>query len=555
MTLHDNPYSTLAEQELFSTLINVIPGPSEDHKSKRISGLEELRRRIDSNTLQNKDKAIKILLDMAKKQGDNRPESSLIIECFFLCIQKYKEAFQTILNGLGGQEDQLFICFSKIVLLINYNKKRQSIPHLVDFLISRDALNDYGVREVYDCLVSLGDEKLSQEIVKVTSPYLDSSLVNMCAIVYSVRLCSKFAGKELVPKMRDIVKKSKDDYFRDHSNEIERDVCHYFERVKDQNSLPILLDLLKVRTNYLHDHITRAVAKILDTSPNSVEYLIEALYDNRRNEQTIYVILECFIEMKAPKISARKILDSIRLNWWKEHPGLRHKLKLLFVKMGKPSKPILFEIIQDEEKYDFALECLKEIGVSNEELSEIFPDPPMLQLYNFLYSEQKKKIPQTLNLLWKEKEKLSKKIPGDYDRFEHLLLHIFSCFNFVTLNVAPLSIPSMDIICFYPETFDLFIIGCTTGILQDDLAKMNSQVKKMQLKAPEIFRKCSVTPIVASSELGDIHPFNKKYAAQNNIVIMQRDDIDKLLEMLITNRTSRKAIEYIKSLKNHRLIH
>ena len=154
-----------------------------------------------------------------------------------------------------------------------------------------------------------------------------------------------------------------------------------------------------------------------------------------------------------------------------------------------------------------------------------------------------------MDLLWKEKEKLDRKIPGNYDRFEHLLLHIFSCFNFTTLNVAPLQMPCVDIVCFHPEFLDLFIIGCTTGTLQDDLVKMDSLVKKMQLKVPEIFRKCSVTPIVASSEVGNIHPSDEKYAAQNSIVIMQSEDVDKLLEMLITNRTSREVIEYIKSLK------
>jgi hypothetical protein len=54
---------------------------------------------------------------------------------------------------------------------------------------------------------------------------------------------------------------------------------------------------------------------------------------------------------------------------------------------------------------------------------------------------------------------------------------------------------------------------------------------------------------IASSEVGDIPQSLEQYAAQNNIVIMQREDLDILLEMLITNRESREVIEYIKSLK------
>ena len=234
-----------------------------------------------------------------------------------------------------------------------------------------------GIVKVYECLVSLGNEKISQEIVKTVAPYLDSSSTKICAIIYSVRLCSKFADNKLLPKMEEVLRKSIDGYFQ-HREEIEKDICQFFERVKDQRSLPILLDLLKVRTNYLHDYITRAVAKVLDTHPNSVEYLLEVFYDNRRNSQIIYAILECFIEMQDPKIPVHKLLDSIRLSWWKDpYLGLRRLLNLLFVKMGKMSKPTLFEIIQDEEKFDFALGCLREIGISNEELSKIFPEPPM----------------------------------------------------------------------------------------------------------------------------------------------------------------------------------
>jgi len=184
--------------------------------------------------------------------------------------------------------------------------------------------------------------------------------------------------------MIDVVQRCKYGYFQGHNQEIERAICQFFERVEDDRSLLVLLDLLKVRTNYLHDHITSAIAKVLDTHPNSVEYLLEVLYDNRRNSQVIYGILECFIEMQDPKIPVHKLLDSIRFSWWKDpYLGLRRLLNLLFVKMGKMSKPTLFEIILDEEKFDFALECLKEIGISREELSKIFPEPPMKQVYKF----------------------------------------------------------------------------------------------------------------------------------------------------------------------------
>jgi len=216
--------------------------------------------------------------------------------------------------------------------------------------------------------------------------------------------------------------------------------------------------------------------------------------------------------------------------------------------MGELVKPTLFKILQEKEKCGFALECLKAIGISKEELSKIFTKPPMLEVYDFLYSRARiKKIHKDLNQLWEEKQELRETVPGTTDKLEHLLFHIFTGFNLVTLNVAPLKEISVDIVSFYPETLDLLIIGCTTGILKDDLAKMNVLVRKMRKELTDLFKKCSITPIVVSSEDVSISTSDALYSAQNNIVILQRDHIDKLMEMLMTNRKSRDVIEYIKS--------
>lgn len=539
-----NPYSTLTEKEFFALLVHASSGSSEDHKNRRVDGLEELQRRITSNSIQDKNEAIRILLDMAKKQGINQPESSLITESLTLLIKKYEEAFQAVLNGLGGHEDRLLLCFSKVVFSLDYNKKRQAIKPLVGFLTTRDVLNGIGVKEVYDCLVSLGNEKLGKEIVKIVSPHLDSSPLRICAIIFSVRLCSKFADHKLLPKMLKVLEKSMKGYFDGHSTEIEKKICQFLERIRDLQSLPLLMKLIKMRADV---HISKVIASILDAHPYRVDDILDMLYDER-DEKVIDAILQSFEEMDKTRFDARKLLPRIRINWWHSYPTSIIIYRLL-VKWGELSKPALFEILQQNEKYDFALRCLKAIGISNEELSKIFPKPPMLQVYNFLYSHaQSKKIPKDLNQLWEETEKLQEIVPGKTDRLEHLLLHIFTSFNFVALNVAPLKMKSVDIVCFYRETLDLFIIGCTTGILKDDLQKMDALVKKMQAKTTELFDKCSVTPIVVSSEMASISPSDAQYAVQNNIVIMQHNHIDTLLEMLNTNRQSREVIEYIKGI-------
>jgi len=77
-------------------------------------------------------------------------------------------------------------------------------------------------------------------------------------------------------------------------------------------------------------------------------------------------------------------------------------------------------------------------------------------------------------------EKTQENIPGPTNWLEHLLLHIFASLNFVTLNVAPLRLQCVDLVCFYPEILDLFIVGCTTEILKDDLAKMDALMRALR---------------------------------------------------------------------------
>lgn len=58
--------TTIDEKELFELLTHAMSGSTEDHKRRRVQGLEELQRRIETNSVQDKNTAVSILLDMAK---------------------------------------------------------------------------------------------------------------------------------------------------------------------------------------------------------------------------------------------------------------------------------------------------------------------------------------------------------------------------------------------------------------------------------------------------------------------------------------------------------
>lgn len=548
MERSSNSYSVLVEKEFFELLASAASGSSEQNKRNRIEGLEEFQRRISSNAIQDRDEAIRTLLDIAKVQGDNKPESALIIECLTLFINKCGEVFQIVLDRLAEQEEKTFLIFSKVALSLDYNKKRQAIKPLTDFLMTRDALTKAGVKETCDCLISLGNEGLDQEIVEAASPYLDSSTFEICAIFYSVKLCAEFADHKLLPKMLAVLHRSMKSQFDGYYVYIEGAICEFLKRVGDGQSLTTLIDLLKIRSTEQSPHIYEAIASVLNANPSLIEDILEKLYDERHNKDFVNGLLQSAAKTDKPRIDVPKLLSNIRINWWWEYPT-NDFMREILTKQGKGSKPSLLDIIKqgssaDANKFSFALECLKSIGVSKEEISAIFPKHPILQIYNYFYKG--KKNSENLNQIWKEKEKLRDNLPGYTNRLEHLLLHIFLSFGFITINLAPLQKEGVDLVSFCPETLDLFVVGCTTSIIKDDLAKMDVQVRKMKVELADLLSECSITPIVVCSEVASISPADAQYAFQNQIVIMQPNHIDTLLEMLDTNRQGRETIDFIK---------
>lgn len=185
-------------------------------------------------------------------------------------------------------------------------------------------------------------------------------------------------------------------------------------------------------------------------------------------------------------------------------------------------------------EHEFAIECLNEMGVDFNEIKSIFEENPVLQVSNF-FSEKKRKY-GTLYKIWNDRIYLT-----DYERgdmFEYLVRTIFSAFHFVTLHV-PTS-KAVDIVAFSPNTFHLYIIGCTTGVPTDDIRKLRATVAEMKRKLGELFAKYKVVPAIFTSQETDL-----EYPEAIGMAIFTPEKIDKLLEMLRTGRTTEDLNYYI----------
>jgi hypothetical protein len=283
----------------------------------------------------------------------------------------------------------------------------------------------------------------------------------------------------------------------------------------------------------------KALASVMDTHPKSMN----RIWDFLEKEKEHYVsILEAFKDMKT-SVDLEKLFSIVDIDLTKWRP--KEALKTVIIKAGKQAKPLLFEMIQDPEsiRYDFARECLEEIGVSIEEYSKVFEKSPILQIYEFFHRKRKSML---LKNLWKDQDKLRNPIKNaQMDNFEYFIHHLFSALGFVTLFVDPSGEKGVDLIAFHPNKPIVLIIGCTTSILKYDLEKLNMTLIEMEDALKDLLLKYRILPMVFISRKVGIHDADMEYAGKKRMAILTYEEITTLLEMLRTNRGSEEIMKQI----------
>lgn len=240
-------------------------------------------------------------------------------------------------------------------------------------------------------------------------------------------------------------------------------------------------------------------------------------------------------------VDLEKVFSVVDIDLTKWRP--KEALKTIIVRAGKQAKPLLFQMIQDPDpiKYNFARECLEEIGVSIDEYSKVLEKPPILQFYGFLYRQRKEML---LENLWTAQSKLRYHTKGQM-RFEYFIQNLFSTLGFVTLFVDPSGKQGVDLIAFHPNKPVVLIIGCTTSALKNDLEKLNMTLNEMEDALKDLLLKYRILPMVFISRKVGIHDADMKYAGKKGIAILTYEEITTLLEMLRTNRGSEEIMRQI----------
>ena len=529
--ISESPNKSWSEEKIIELLDANMQAGSSASKEVRVVCLDELRKR---KTINQVDRATEVLLEVARIRGRSTPESFMIVELISRLADLEETAFGKLYDKMNTyKDDNSLYCFARVTRNLRGKKKRKCVLRLLSLLMNCDSFTTV-TDEMYQTIITVSDKNIIKETMEATIPYLESP--DVFKVVYAVGITSRLASG-FISDSGLVVERALNGWYDGHAERILKNICNYFGRIKDEKSIPYLLQMLEV--DFHKGVISKALASVVDTHPQAITKLWEFLEKEKEHYPSI---LEAFAEMET-SIDLERLFSVVNIDLSKWRP--KEALKKIMVKAGERAKPLLFEMVRDKDqnRYSFALECLEEIGVSIEEYSEIFEKSPILQVYEFFYG---KKPEMLLENLWKEQNKLGESIKrAQIKKFDYFIQNLFSALGFVTLFVDPSDKEGVDLVAFSPSEPYILIIGCTTGVVPDDLKKLNMTLDEMEDALEELLSKYRILPMVITSKRVEVSSADSEYAGKNNKAILTQEETTKLLDILRTNRTSEEIIKQI----------
>ena len=524
----DLPNATWTEEEIVSLLKTAISNSTVDASHKRVKCLDELSRR----TIEDVENIKEVLIEATRAHGWSDPESSMLIQILSKLAETHDVFFEELMDELVKKEQtQAFlVCISRLIGKLDPEKKRKSVKFFVRALMSKDSFTS-ATDALYKTLISIDDIKTRKETAKSILPYLDSA--DVLQVFYAVRIASELGNRDLIPKLCVVLDRSIAGWYDGHRNDIQKNICYFFERVKDIRSLSCLVKLIE--SNPSKEAYT-ALASLTDEYPQATHEIERFLLDEKR----YFLALHVLNQMSKPRIGLDQLFAVTSKNLG--IASVRETLKDIILKIGEPAKQKLLEMAKsdEEEEYAFAMECLTEIGVSVDEISSVLGKNPVLQLHDFFYEKIE------LEQLWQDRRKLGETIKKSaIQKFDHFVLNLFNCFGLIALFVDPAGKEGVDVIAFSPSTPHLIIAGVTTGVLHDDLPKLNQTLIEMRRELPQLAKRYDVIPIIFTSKDTQPHESDIEFAKKNGIIILTANEIRKLLEMMKTGRRASDLIHFL----------
>lgn len=486
----------------------------------------------------NASRAVEVLCEIVRKLGTVQPETTIVTKYLAKAAHSGGPALERLRKLIDERHTGAIQC--GYLVLASLGERAQVLlgQSLSKEILRRDT-SDSLTEGLVRALKELKNLDARRAVTEELSKSLDSP--DGLRTRNAVAILSHVGDRSLESALLKVLRRLLDGYYGGHTDAIGKDLCSYFTRFQTKAAVRGLLRGVERRWQRC---FAEAVAAICDRYPETQANLLRLA----RNTSDVSVKVECLYALatiQKTKPSVREIAGIVEEGDLLKYDSVRVDFKKVLLRNPRESRPIPLEMVRsdDERRYEFALEVLKEMHVPIEEISRVLGFNPVVAMYKYFFGGPADSL--GLEALWGTREKLGDGVRGTTTKFEHLLRHLLSCLGFITLDVSASRRPGVDTVAFSPTWSHVLLLGSTTGVVGDNLGKLANTVTEVRAALGELARKIEILPIVATSMAAEINPKDQEYAKRNGIVVLQEMDVDRLLGWVNTNRSYKKLLLYL----------
>jgi hypothetical protein len=417
-------------------------------------------------------------------------------------------------------------------------------PTVLELAMNRGELPK--ATSLMECLRSISSSTAIQSMVSQLNDYLKRG--TPARVLSAAHVARRISSPDNLEMMLSALEKSTKGWYKPHNEQIQAEICGYLKDHPDGRATTSLIEILRKDISPEASAAVLALSnkdvvdKLLDLMENSLKE--HFLNPNGMSWQTAIGCCRLLPEFDSSLVDFKRLFSMGQLFGWTDSA---YSMRKAAVKAGKPVQPLLFDLLKSagSDQYSFAMTCLDEMGVSIDEISAVFEPPPMVQLIDFFYPNSS---PQSL---WREKTGLGSTLRQvSVNSFEELVERLLNSFNILTLHVdkgRKAGKPGVDLICLSPVGSRLLVVGVTSGMVKDDLEKLESTVRELKTKLPDLTSRFRVIPLVfTKAESASLTPSQRGYADEKAILVLTSEDIEPLIILSRTGRSAKDFIEFLR---------
>ncbi len=520
------------DEKFLNELAQTLTASSGEEKNRRIRALEQLA----AIPFTDPSHTVELLCETINKLGTIEPEITLVTKGLRKAVRSTDAALDRLTKLVEERHAGALHCACRILISFDVGKQSRLGPSLAKELFRRETADSLA-EAIAAVLAQLKHPDAKRAVIKEISKYLDSP--DQVRIKYAVAILSRIGDRAAESALLRVLSKLLDGYYGGYRDPIMKDLCSYFAKILTTSAVPRLLQGIE---KGWHRCFAETLGAICDAYPELQRNVLRLA----KRTSDISVKLDCVYGLatmhralpRVKEIAAIIKDDDLKYEY------ARTSFKSLLMRNSKESRPLLADMLRsnDERRYEFALEVLKEMHLPIWDVAKSLGTQPVRAIYEYFWA---RKEAHSFDYLWQEKAKLGETIKGKTTRFEYLLQNLLSCLGFITLNVDPSRRAGVDIVAFPPTWSYALLIGATTGTVEDNLEKLANTVADLYTALGDLARKVEIVPIVATSLSGETNPKNADYARSHRIVTLRQSDIDRLVDWVNTSRSYKKFLTYL----------